>query len=62
MSHGDAHRTASAVVRAEMPRPRVEMNLTPLIDVLRAEAAVERSKIAKAAKPDHEKIIRGLRG
>jgi biopolymer transport protein TolR len=34
MSHDDTHRDANAVVRAEMPRPRVEMNLTPLIDVL----------------------------
>ena len=34
MSHADTHRDANAVVRAEMPRPRVEMNLTPLIDVL----------------------------
>ena len=34
MSHADTHRGANAVVRAEMPRPRVEMNLTPLIDVL----------------------------
>ncbi len=34
MSHADTHRHANAVVRAEMPRPRVEMNLTPLIDVL----------------------------
>ena len=34
MSHADTHRDANAVVRAEMPHPRVEMNLTPLIDVL----------------------------
>jgi biopolymer transport protein TolR len=34
MSHADTHLGADAVVRAEMPRPRVEMNLTPLIDVL----------------------------
>ena|ERR1700736_248336 len=34
MSRADTHRDANAVVRAEMPRPRVEMNLTPLIDVL----------------------------
>jgi biopolymer transport protein TolR len=34
MSHADTHRDANAVVRAETPRPRVEMNLTPLIDVL----------------------------
>jgi biopolymer transport protein TolR len=34
MSHADTHRDANAVVHAEMPRPRVEMNLTPLIDVL----------------------------
>jgi biopolymer transport protein TolR len=34
MSHADTHREANAVVHAEMPRPRVEMNLTPLIDVL----------------------------
>jgi len=33
MSH-DKHLGADAVVRAEMPRPRVEMNLTPLIDIL----------------------------
>lgn len=34
MSHADIHRSANTVVHAEMPRPRVEMNLTPLIDVL----------------------------
>jgi biopolymer transport protein ExbD len=34
MSHTDTHLGADAVARAEMPRPRVEMNLTPLIDVL----------------------------
>jgi biopolymer transport protein TolR len=34
MSHADHHVDAAAVARAEMPRPRVEMNLTPLIDVL----------------------------
>jgi biopolymer transport protein TolR len=34
MSHADAHRDANAVVRTEIPRPRGEMNLTPLIDVL----------------------------
>ena len=34
MSHADIHRDANAVVHAETPRPRVEMNLTPLIDVL----------------------------
>jgi biopolymer transport protein TolR len=34
MSHADKHLGADAVVHAEMPRPRVEMNLTPLIDVL----------------------------
>jgi biopolymer transport protein ExbD len=34
MSHAETHRDANAVVRAELPRPRVEMNLTPLIDVL----------------------------
>ena len=34
MSHTDAHLGANAIVRAEMPRPRGEMNLTPLIDVL----------------------------
>jgi biopolymer transport protein TolR len=34
MSHADVHRDAQAVVRAEPPRPRGEMNLTPLIDVL----------------------------
>ena len=34
MSHADTHRDANAVVRAEMPHARVEMNLTPLIDVL----------------------------
>jgi biopolymer transport protein TolR len=34
MSHADTHRSANAVVHAEAPRPRVEMNLTPLIDVL----------------------------
>ena len=34
MSHADAHRDANAVVRAEPLRPRGEMNLTPLIDVL----------------------------
>jgi biopolymer transport protein TolR len=34
MSHAHKHLGADAVVHAEMPRPRVEMNLTPLIDVL----------------------------
>jgi biopolymer transport protein TolR len=34
MSHADIHRDANAVVHAETPRPRAEMNLTPLIDVL----------------------------
>src|SRR5580765_9102635 len=34
MSHADHHVDAAAAARAEMPRPRVEMNLTPLIDVL----------------------------
>ena len=34
MSHTDRHLGADRVVHAEMPRPRVEMNLTPLIDVL----------------------------
>jgi biopolymer transport protein ExbD len=34
MSHAETHRSANAVVHAEMPRPHVEMNLTPLIDVL----------------------------
>lgn len=34
MSQADTHRDANAIVRAELPRPRVEMNLTPLIDVL----------------------------
>ena len=34
MSHADRHLSADRVVQAEMPRPRVEMNLTPLIDVL----------------------------
>ena len=34
MSHADRQLGADAVVRAEMPRPRAEMNLTPLIDVL----------------------------
>ena len=34
MSHADRHLGADRVVHAEMPRPRVEMNLTPLIDVL----------------------------
>jgi biopolymer transport protein TolR len=34
MSHADHHVDAAAIARAEMPRPRVEMNLTPLIDVL----------------------------
>ena len=34
MSHAETHRDANAVVHAEMPRARVEMNLTPLIDVL----------------------------
>jgi biopolymer transport protein TolR len=34
MSHADKHLGADAVVRAEMPRPRAEMNVTPLIDVL----------------------------
>jgi biopolymer transport protein TolR len=34
MSRAETHRSANAVVQAETPRPRVEMNLTPLIDVL----------------------------
>jgi biopolymer transport protein TolR len=34
MSHADKHLGADRIVHAEMPRPRVEMNLTPLIDVL----------------------------
>jgi biopolymer transport protein ExbD len=34
MSHADKHLGADRIVYAEMPRPRVEMNLTPLIDVL----------------------------
>ena len=34
MSHADIHRDANTVVHAESPRPRGEMNLTPLIDVL----------------------------
>jgi biopolymer transport protein ExbD len=34
MSHADRHLGADRIVYAEMPRPRVEMNLTPLIDVL----------------------------
>ena len=34
MSHADRHLGADAVVRPEMLRARVEMNLTPLIDVL----------------------------
>ena len=34
MAHAGKHLGADAVVRAEMPCPRAEMNLTPLIDVL----------------------------
>src|SRR3954467_6580741 len=34
MPHADAHRDANAVAHADTPRPRGEMNLTPLIDVL----------------------------
>ena len=34
MSHADKHLGADAIVRAEIPRARAEMNLTPLIDVL----------------------------
>ena len=34
MSHAETHLDANAVVRAQMPHARVEMNLTPLIDVL----------------------------
>jgi biopolymer transport protein ExbD len=34
MSHTETQRGANTVVHAEAPRPRVEMNLTPLIDVL----------------------------
>ena len=34
MSHAETHQDANAVVRAQMPHARVEMNLTPLIDVL----------------------------
>ena len=34
MSHSHRDLGADAVVQAEMPRPRADMNLTPLIDVL----------------------------
>ena len=34
MSHGHRDLGADAVVQAELPRPRADMNLTPLIDVL----------------------------
>ena len=34
MSRADRHRDANAIVHADLPRPRVEMNVTPLIDVL----------------------------
>jgi biopolymer transport protein TolR len=34
MSHAHRDLGADAVVQAELPRPRAEMNLTPLIDVL----------------------------
>jgi len=34
MSNAETHLDANAVVRAQMPQARVEMNLTPLIDVL----------------------------
>jgi biopolymer transport protein ExbD len=34
MSYAETHLDANAVVRAQMPQARVEMNLTPLIDVL----------------------------
>ena len=34
MSHAHRHLGADRIVHAEMPRPRVDMNLTPLIDVL----------------------------
>jgi biopolymer transport protein ExbD len=34
MPHTDTHQHANAIVHTETPRPRVEMNVTPLIDVL----------------------------
>jgi biopolymer transport protein TolR len=34
MPHAHRHYGADTVVRAEMPRARAEMNLTPLIDIL----------------------------
>jgi biopolymer transport protein ExbD len=34
MAQSDTHASAMAVVQGQTPRPRVEMNLTPLIDVL----------------------------
>jgi biopolymer transport protein ExbD len=34
MSHAHRDLGAGAVVQAELPRPRAEMNLTPLIDIL----------------------------
>jgi len=34
MSHAHRHFGADRIAHAEMPRPRVDMNLTPLIDVL----------------------------
>ena len=34
MSHPHRHFGADRIAHAEMPRPRVDMNLTPLIDVL----------------------------
>ena len=34
MSHAHKHHGADTVVKAEMPRPRAEMNITPLIDIL----------------------------
>jgi len=34
MSHADGHKNSAVPTRAEMPRPRGEMNVTPLIDVL----------------------------
>jgi biopolymer transport protein TolR len=34
MSHAHRHLGADRIEHAEMPRPRVDMNLTPLIDIL----------------------------
>ncbi len=55
------HHDTAAVVQAEMPRARAEMNLTPLIDVLLNQEFVVFSKTKYApiatARKAKEKMI-----